>query len=714
MSIKQIVSLIQFARASSLVWEAMTTPIPDDVVTFSIDDGAFKLGDGVTPYKNLPTLFTYEDLLSAQSGVSDLFKTALPADDGTIAVVIFDATLGMLRYAPSTTSLTEIVNAITALETSNATQETTVSTLLALALSIDAGINTSPENSIVVVNNGRFSNSGETVASVTATVVAGSPYMPGTRLEDPAFWTSQAKKKKADKNQLFDSMTYYVDVIGCNNDVTNMVYGITCANTNVVITNVSGSLFSVRFNNVTGAGKVDTPVVLIVSADDGTGNRLVKKAVVCNVLYKRIIAALYGGVSDEIYWGIAIDSKDNIFVVGHTKSEGPSNPTYDDALIVKYDAELNIVARKNVSGSVNDKFFSVVIDKDDNVYAIGWTSSDGPAPGVANGLVVKFNNELNLIAMKVYGGTATDAFNKGILDNGGNLIVVGWSNSEGAGSNDGILVKFDTNLNILAKKRFGGSGNDVFFDITINDLNQLYVVGYTTSDTFGVDDGLIVKFDSNLNVIAKKRYGGTASEQFRSATIDTSGNVIVTGQTASDGAGLSDILIMKLDSNLNVLFSKSFGGTSNDIGYYAYTDELGNVFICGYYSGNSFIIHVDDNLNIVRAKGVYGTGADYYLKMTSDSFGNVYVVGETGADGAGSLDATVMRLPYPFVTGTYTGLVLTGLVSSDPVITLSNTANVIAGDVVNATYGDATLAATDATLLSIVNSVLTHERDTFN
>ena len=116
MSVLQIKSMVAFTRGSSLLWNALATPIPAGVVAFSIDDGAFKLGDGVTTFANLPSLFTYADLVSAQGGVSGYFAQPDIVDNGKIVVIALDASTSTMKYAVSNVSLASLLTSIDALE----------------------------------------------------------------------------------------------------------------------------------------------------------------------------------------------------------------------------------------------------------------------------------------------------------------------------------------------------------------------------------------------------------------------------------------------------------------------------------------------------------------------------------------------------------------------------------------------------------------------
>lgn len=679
MSIKQIKSLVQFTRASSLVWQAMTIPIPDGVVTFSIDDGAFKIGDGISLYNALPTLFTYENLLAAQGGVSTLFKTILPADDGKLAIVYLDELLGKVKYAPSTTSLTDILTAISTLEASDASQTTVIATLLSLALSIDIGINTAPDGSIVVINNGRFSNSGTTVAALSAQVIAGAPYIPGSRLEDPVLYMNQSKQLKANKNALLDGNTYYIEVIGYNNDVITLVYNVECANTNVVITNVAGPLFSVRFNNVTGAGKMDTPVILVVSVDDGTGNRLVKKAVTCNIQYNRIITAIYGGIGQDLYYGVAVDSKGNIFCAGNTTSVGQGGATYGDALVTKFDSNLNVLACRSYGSAVDDLFWKVVVDSKDNVICAGQSVEP-----LKYAIIVKFNNDLNIIAAKWYGtSTYNDVFTNVVITPNDEIIAVGYSGSEGGNNSNSIIYKFDSNLNLLVRKRYGNVGSGVFNDVALDSQGNIYCVGNTYLGSATDHDATIVKYSSDLVLLSHKLYGGAGEDGFNNVTVDSNDNIICVGWTHSEGTG-REALIVKFNATLEILARKRYGGSTVDLFSSVIVDLQGNIVCVGQSAptvGNSekgFIVKFDSNLNVLACKTYDGSLRDTFTQLVADAQGNLICCGWTTSVGSGSFEGLIIKLPSTLVSGTLTGVTIpltladSSFTLADSNLTLSN------------------------------------------
>ncbi|GAI66135.1 unnamed protein product, partial [marine sediment metagenome] len=90
----------------------------------------------------------------------------------------------------------------------------------------------------------------------------------------------------------------------------------------------------------------------------------------------------------------------------------------------------------------------------------------GGAYTIYRALIASFKrSDLSIVAQKRYAGAAadTDDWFIGIATDGTNLFAVGLTSSEGEGGLDALVVKFDSNLNILARKTYGGSEDDAFY-----------------------------------------------------------------------------------------------------------------------------------------------------------------------------------------------------------------------------------------------------------
>jgi hypothetical protein len=277
---------------------------------------------------------------------------------------------------------------------------------------------------------------------------------------------------------------------------------------------------------------------------------------VASIMY----AKLYGGASDDWFYAVCTDAS-YIYAVGYTNSEGPGA---NAALIVKFvKSDMSIAARKIYGGAGDVSFWAVRAD-DDYVYAIGRNNGEGS--GGDDWLIVKFNkSDLSVAAAKLYGGASDDdAWGVCVDDN--YVYVVGWTDSEGQGTGDALIIKLNkTDLSIAARKVYGGAGEDEFLAVCDDD-NYVYAVGITDSEGQGGYDCLIVKFNkADLSIDARKVYGGASDEYFYGVFVDGI-YVYAVGATSSEGLGPESCLIVKFAiADLSIAARKIYYGAGDDV-----------------------------------------------------------------------------------------------------------------------------------------------------
>jgi len=118
----------------------------------------------------------------------------------------------------------------------------------------------------------------------------------------------------------------------------------------------------------------------------------------------------------------------------------------------------------------------------------------------------------------------------------------------------------------LWTRTYGGSGDDVGYAILHTDDGGYLVVGSTESYGAGGKDGYIIKTDLDGNTIWTHCYGGSEDEELYAIKPTTDGNYIVVGYTGSFGYGGSDIWLLKIDSLGDTLETREWGSPSNEIG----------------------------------------------------------------------------------------------------------------------------------------------------
>ena len=114
-------------------------------------------------------------------------------------------------------------------------------------------------------------------------------------------------------------------------------------------------------------------------------------------------------------------------------------------------------------------------------------------------------------------------------------------------------------------KLLGGANSDTGVGIGVDSSGNVYVTGHTGSQGAGGNDILITKYNTSGVIQWQRTFGGASGDVGTGITVDSSGNVYVTGYTGSQGDGTYDILIAKLPSN------GSLAGTYGNFIYQAST-----------------------------------------------------------------------------------------------------------------------------------------------
>jgi hypothetical protein len=279
----------------------------------------------------------------------------------------------------------------------------------------------------------------------------------------------------------------------------------------------------------------------------------------------------------------------------------------------------------------------------------------------------------NVQWVQKFGGTLGDLGWGIATDQAGNTYVTGvFQGSANFGSTslnstfnsvDAFVTKLDSTGQFIWAQKIGGTSFDAGLSVTTDNANNIYTTGYfsgsvvfgnTTLTSEGQTDVFVTKLDSTGKFLWAQKLGGTVSDSGYSITTDASGNVYVSGvldTNENPPANISSLsqgnnaFIIKLDSNGNVLWTKSIGGTSSEKSTSVTTDQFGNIYATGFFDGNAvfdnftltstgnletFITKLDSNGQFLWAQRIAGTSLNSGnggFSITADAVGNTYVTG---------------------------------------------------------------------------------------
>ena len=241
----------------------------------------------------------------------------------------------------------------------------------------------------------------------------------------------------------------------------------------------------------------------------------------------------YGGEDGEGASSIVATSDGGFVIAGSTDSFGAGS---SDAWLVKTDLSGNMQWNRTYGGASSDGAGYVIVTSDGGYAIAGTTQSYGS--GWSDFWLVKTDSIGKMQWNKTYGGASYDLGGSLIETSDGGYALIGYTMSYGAGGGDFWLVKTDSAGNHLWNKTYGGAGYDHANSVMQTSEEGYVLVGSTDSFGAGGSDFWLVQTDASGRMECNQTYGGTDSDDAYCATATSDGWYALAGYTASYGSGM--------------------------------------------------------------------------------------------------------------------------------------------------------------------------------
>jgi uncharacterized delta-60 repeat protein len=251
------------------------------------------------------------------------------------------------------------------------------------------------------------------------------------------------------------------------------------------------------------------------------------------------------------------------------------------------------VARYNGPGNTGDEAVAIAVDNSGNVYVTGTTYAPDTFEDYTT---VKYDANGNLLWEAHYNGpdNGSDFAKAMAIDGSGNVYVTGSSFSDANGM-DYATVKYDPcGVQLwVSCYNYTDNGYDEASAITVDSSGNVYVTGGSYSNSSDMDYATI-KYNSSgaIQWGGAKRYDGAAHlwDMATAIAVDGSGNVYVTGMS-NDSSYSNDYATVKYNSSGTIQWggAKRYNGPGNgdDSAYALVVDSSSNVYVTGCSYGTT-------------------------------------------------------------------------------------------------------------------------------
>jgi hypothetical protein len=158
-------------------------------------------------------------------------------------------------------------------------------------------------------------------------------------------------------------------------------------------------------------------------------------------------------------------------------------------------------------------------------------------------------------------------------------VLAGYQNTYDTSGYNFYVVKTDLNGDTLWTRAYGGPDWDMAYSVDTLQDSTYVIAGETFSYGNGNTDMYVIRIDSNGDTLWTRTFGGTEDDYARYVYADRHNNIVVIGSTTSFGAGGSDVYVVCLNPLGDTLWTRTYGSAEDEYGYSGdmYIDNGGNM-----------------------------------------------------------------------------------------------------------------------------------------
>lgn len=283
-----------------------------------------------------------------------------------------------------------------------------------------------------------------------------------------------------------------------------------------------------------------------------------------------------GGANLQAGYSVQQTSDGGIIVAGLTDAGDFGGY---DVYLMKTDMNGDTLWTKTFGGADWDFGYSVEETSDNGFIIGGTTYSFGKGEQM---YLIKTDANGDTAWTKTYGGTGQENAKCVAQSNDEGYILIGYTDSYGAGAKDIYLLKTDANGDSLWSKTFGTVNDDEGSFVDVTSDGGFILCGSSDNYQDGKTYAFYAKLSSSGSEDWIKYIGSSNGNEYPNVIRQTpDGGYAYSGYVSGTGAGAKDFRLLKFDSWGNWTWGRTAGGIKDDIAYSMQVTTDGGFILAG-------------------------------------------------------------------------------------------------------------------------------------
>jgi len=224
----------------------------------------------------------------------------------------------------------------------------------------------------------------------------------------------------------------------------------------------------------------------------------------------------------------------------------------------------------------NDTGYDIAVSENGLLYVAGASGDDA--------VLLKYNALGQQLWNRSWGGIGVDCANGVVVDDMNSIYLAGYTTSWGAGGTDAFIVKYDQAGTVIWSRTWGASGEDKAQGIYLSPAGEIYICGSSENITTSSIDMFVISFDAAGNLLSERILDADGDQDASDIRVTSDNTIFLVGTGQEDEVSDFDMMLVALRADGSVKFTQFWGYSLDDSAYALEICEDGNILITGYYS----------------------------------------------------------------------------------------------------------------------------------